>query len=47
VTLWIDGLQQAITSAEDNDTQRIDFVWLGALSGIDAGTGGTYYFDAF
>ena len=31
----------------DNDTRRIDGVQLGAVSGIDKGTRGTYYFDAF
>jgi len=31
----------------DNDTRRIDRVRLGAITGIDAGTRGTYYFDAF
>ena len=48
LTLWIDnGLQQTSTSIVDNDTRRIDFVRLGALSGVDTGTRGTYYFDAF
>jgi CARDB len=48
LTLWIDdGLQQVATSVVDNDTRRIDFVRLGALTGIDAGTRGTYLFDAF
>ncbi len=31
----------------DNDTQKVDAVALGAVSGIDIGTRGTYYFDAF
>jgi hypothetical protein len=31
----------------DNDTRRIDQARLGAVSGIDTGTRGTYYFDAF
>jgi hypothetical protein len=48
LTLWIDdGLQQAATSNVDNDTRRIDFVRLGALTGIDVGTRGTYFFDVF
>jgi subtilisin family serine protease len=48
VTLWIDdGLHQVSTSPVDNDTRRIDFVRLGALNGIDTGTRGAYYFDAF
>ena len=47
LTLWIDGVQQADLTGVDNDTLRVDRVRLGALSGIDAGTSGTYYFDAF
>jgi hypothetical protein len=47
LTLWIDGTQQADLTGVDNDTRRIDRARLGALSGIDAGTNGTYYFDAF
>jgi len=31
----------------DNDTRRIDRIRLGALTGIDIGTRGAYYFDAF
>lgn len=31
----------------DNETLRIDRVRLGALGGIDSGTRGIYYFDAF
>src|SRR5688572_2299111 len=47
LTLWIDGTQQANLTTVDNDTRRIDRVRLGAVAGIDAGTSGTYYFDAF
>jgi len=47
VTLWIDGVQQASLTNLDNDTRRIDRVRLGAVTGLDAGTLGTYYFDAF
>ena len=47
LTLWIDGIQQADLIGVDNDTRRIDRARLGALSGIDTGTSGTYYFDAF
>ena len=47
LTLWIDGLQKASLGAIDNDTWRIDRIRLGALTGIDIGTRGTYYFDAF
>jgi len=47
VTLWIDGVQTGSLSGLDNDTRRIGQVRLGAVSGIDAGTSGTSYFDAF
>jgi hypothetical protein len=47
LTLWIDGTQQQDLTGVDNDTRRMDRVRLGALTGIDAGTSGTYYFDAF
>jgi len=47
LTLWIDNVQQADLTSVDNDTWRVDRARLGALSGMDAGTSGTYYFDAF
>jgi hypothetical protein len=47
LTLWIDDSQQADLTGVDNDTRRIDRVRLGALTGIDTGTRGAYYFDAF
>jgi hypothetical protein len=47
LTLWIDGTQQADLTGADNDTWKIDRARLGALTGMDAGTHGTYYFDAF
>ena len=47
VTLWMDGVQIGSLSGLDNDTRRIESVRLGAVSGIDAGTLGTYYLDAF
>jgi len=47
VTLWVDGVQAGSLSGLDNDTRRIDQVRFGAASGIDAGTLGTYYLDAF
>ena len=34
-------------SGLDNDTRRVDKVDLGAVAGLDSGTSGTYYFDAF
>ena len=47
LTFWIDGVQRAHIANIDNDTRRIDRARLGAVAGIDAGTRGTYYFDAF
>lgn len=47
LTIWIDGTVQEALSGIDNDTWRVDRARLGALSGIDTGTSGTYYFDAF
>ena len=47
LTLWIDGAQQQDLTGIANDTWRVDRARMGALSGIDNGTRGTYYFDAF
>jgi hypothetical protein len=47
VILWIDGVQSGSLTSVDNDTRRIDRVGLGAVSGIDTGTLGTYFMDAF
>jgi len=47
LTFWIDGVQQADVIGVDNDTRRINQVRLGGASGIDTGTRGTYFFDAF
>jgi hypothetical protein len=47
--LWInsnDGNPSASLSNLDNDIRRIEFVRLGAISGLNAGTLGTYYLDA-
>ena len=47
LTLWIDDVERANLSGIDNDTRRVDRIQLGAVNGIDSGTRGTYYFDAF
>ena len=51
LSLWIDGeingAPSASVSGIDNDTRRIDQIQFGVESGIDAGTRGTLYFDAF
>jgi hypothetical protein len=47
LTFWVDGQQRANLANVNNDTRRIDRVRLGPVAGIDSGTRGTYYFDAF
>ena len=47
LTLWLDGVERANVTGIDNDTRSIDQVRSGAVSGIDTGTRGTYFFDAF
>jgi len=47
LTFWIDNVQQASLTGINNNTRRIDTVRLGAVAGIDSGTRGTTYFDAF
>ncbi|MEO7840357.1 MAG: CARDB domain-containing protein, partial [Anaerolineales bacterium] len=47
LTLWIDGGGQGMLAVVDNSGKLIDSARLGALTGIDNGTRGTYYFDAF
>jgi hypothetical protein len=45
--LWIDAIPSGSLSGLDNDTRRIEFVRLGAVSGLNTGTLGTFYLDAF
>ena len=47
LVIWIDGVRKANLAGLDSDAQRIDRVRLGSVTGIDDGTRGTYYFDAF
>ena len=47
LTLWIDGIGKVTLAGVDNSGKRLDRVRLGALTGIDSGTRGIYYFDAF
>ncbi|MEO7837905.1 MAG: hypothetical protein ABIU06_00960, partial [Anaerolineales bacterium] len=47
LVFWVDGTQQASLTGVDNDTLRVDRVRLGSITGMDATTSGTYYFDAF
>ena len=47
LAFWIDGTRVGSLSGIDNDTRRIDTIQIGAVAEVDAGTRGTYYFDAF
>jgi outer membrane protein assembly factor BamB len=47
MTLWVDGMQQADLVNIDNDTWQLDRVQMGAVYGVDNGTRGAIYFDAF
>lgn len=47
LSFWIDGVALSLVTGIDNDTRRIDTIRLGAVTGLDAGTIGTVYFDAF
>jgi hypothetical protein len=46
-TLWVDGEEKTTMSSLDNDTVSITGVILGPSSGIDAGTSGTIFYDAY
>ena len=47
VSLWIDGALRGSVANITNASQRVDSLVLGPYAGIDAGTRGTYFFDAF
>ena len=47
LTLWVDGTQRANLTGINNNTRRIESVRFGAVAGIDSGTRGATYFDAF
>ena len=47
ITFWVDGVEQGSYTNIDNDSRTIDYISLGAVSGVDTGTRGTYYFDLF
>jgi hypothetical protein len=44
---WIDGVPRVTQSRLANGTLRVDDALLGPFSGIDSGTRGTEFFDAF
>lgn len=47
IILWIDGVDMYASPGVDNDSRRVEEVRFGAAAGIDTGTRGTYYLDAF
>jgi RHS repeat-associated protein len=47
LTFWVDGVQQGSFTTIDNDTRKVDQVRLGAVSGVDTGSRGTEFFDAY
>ena len=47
IRLFVDGQLRAQLTGVDNDTRRIESIRLGAVGGIDSGTRGTQFLDAF
>jgi RHS repeat-associated protein len=47
IALWLDGYSLPLQTGLDTDTRKVNAIYLGAVEGIDAGTLGTLYFDAF
>ena len=47
LTFWVDDSQQGSFTNIDNDTRRFDYVQFGIVGGVDNGSRGTLYFDAF
>jgi thermitase len=44
---WVDGVQKGNLTGLDTDTCRVESVRLGAITGIDSTTRGSYFIDAF
>lgn len=47
IEVWLDDISVISVSNLDSDSYQIDAVRMGAVSSIDTGTRGTYYFDSF
>lgn len=47
LNLWVDGDSQTGLSSLDNDAASINYARWGAVSGVDAGTSGTFRLDDF
>jgi hypothetical protein len=45
--LWVDGTLASSITGLDNDLRKLDMIRLGPSAGIDTGTRGVYYLDAF
>jgi hypothetical protein len=45
--LFVDDDQSAGSEPRDNPGRRVDSIRLGAVSGVDTPTRGSYFFDAF
>jgi hypothetical protein len=46
-TFWVDGTLVSSITGLDNDLRKLDTIRLGSSAGIDTGTRGVYYLDAF
>ncbi|MBP7693841.1 MAG: hypothetical protein KA764_18105 [Anaerolineales bacterium] len=47
LALWLDGTQVTALTGVDNDTRRLERIRLGPVAGLDTGTRGAYFLDAF
>jgi len=47
LNFWVDGTLRTGITGVDNDTRRVERARLGAVAGVDTGTRGTEFFDAF
>jgi hypothetical protein len=47
LTMWINEVQSESRAGVQNHTLQVDFVRLGLVAGVDSGTLGSMYFDAF
>ena len=47
LTFWVDGNKLSQLTGQDNDTQQVESIQLGAVDGLDAGTSGVFFMDGF
>ena len=47
MNLWVDDFWVSTIGNIDNDTDRVDQVYWGAVMGVDAGTSGSFYVDDY